>query len=94
MLLEVPEHLHIVFLEECGPWPGLTELSLLGPVIAAQHICHKTSDVCRLRLSNKILNLPFVPFTLESGVSGFRPQLTSLFTTAGFLKNPWSVSWP
>ena len=45
MLLEVPEHLHIVFVEECGPWPGLTELSLLGPVVSAQHICHKTSDV-------------------------------------------------
>ena len=39
ILLEVSEHLHTVLLEECGPWPGLTELSLLGPVAAAQHIC-------------------------------------------------------
>ena len=39
MLLEVPEYLHTVLLEKCGPWPGLTELSLLGPVVAAQHIC-------------------------------------------------------
>ena len=35
-----------VLLEKCGPWSGLTEFPLLGPpVVAAQHICHKTSDV-------------------------------------------------
>ena len=96
LLLEVPEHLHTVLLEKCSPRSGLTELSLLGPVVAAQCFFNysRFSLDITLRLSNKILDRPFVAFTSESGVSRYKPQLTSLLTTTGILHNPWYLSTP